>query len=221
MTRRKPARELLRSLRRLRATVEVERARIARDLAGRLAAPPGVAGAYSPVLAHLEAELLVLETDLAAAEDAYVEKKQLPIELRRRRHDAFAVLYETHGPLRRLLATFPDARCAGYVAQTPRDPRVLVAEAEDTVDFLRALERDPPPPSRGVSMQPGVVAADLDGKRRRLETELDELEAAEAALARAERVGPWVVQAIEGLAGLAGLAGEGECTAFSVKARGG
>ncbi len=63
-------------------------------------------------------------------------------------------------------------------------------------------------------MEPGVVAADLEVKSRRLETVLDELEAAElgvrvareeaeAALARAERVGPWVVQAIEGLAGLA------------------
>ncbi len=174
------------------------------------------AGPYYSVLAHLQAELLVLETDLAAAEDAYVEKKQLPFELRPRRDAAFSQLYETHGPLRRLLATFPDVRCAGYVAQTPRDPRVLVAEAEDTVDFLRALERDPPPPSRGVSMQPGVVAADLDGKRRRLETALDELDAAEAvvraareeaeaALARAERVGPWVVQTIEGLAGLAAV----------------
>ncbi len=31
-----------------------------------------------------------------------------------------------------------------------------MAEAEDTVDFLRRLEGDPPPPSGGVSMEPGV-----------------------------------------------------------------
>ncbi len=219
MSRRKPARELLQSLRRLRCTVEAERARIARDLAGRLAAPPGATGAYSSVLSHLEAEILALETDLAAAEDAYLEEKPLPAKLRRRRNAAFAELYETHGPLRRLLATFPDVRCAGFVAQTPRDPRALVAEAEDTVEFLRRLEGDPPPPSRGVSIKPGVVATALEAKCRRLGTGLDELEAAElevrvareeaeAALARAERVGPWVVQAIEGLAGLAGVGRE-------------
>ncbi len=62
MSRRKPARELLKSLRRLRCTVEAECARIARDLAGRLAAPPGAAGAYFSVLSHLEAEILALET---------------------------------------------------------------------------------------------------------------------------------------------------------------
>ncbi len=95
-----------------------------------------------------------------------------------------------------------------------------MAEAEDTVEFLRRLEGDPPPPSRGVSMKPGVVAADLEAKCRRLETGLDELEAAEAgvrvareeaeaALGRAEKVGPWVVQAIEGLAGLAGMGSRG------------
>ncbi len=177
---RKPARELLKSLRRLRCTVEAERARIARHLAGRLAAPPGSAGAYLSVLAHLEAELLALEADLAAAEHAYLEKKQLPPKLRRYRDVAFAELYDTHGPLRRLLATFPDVRCAGFVAQTPRDPRALVAEASETVDFLRRLEGDPPPPSGGVSMEPGVVAADLKVKHRPLETVLDELEAAEA-----------------------------------------
>ncbi len=217
MSRRKPARELLKTFRRLRGKVEAERARIARDLSGRLAAPPGSAAAYFSVLSHLEAEIVALETDLAAAEDAYVEEKQLPPKLRRRRDYAFSVLYETHGPLRRLLATFPDVRCAVLDAQTPRDPRALVAEAEETVEFLRRLEGDPPPPSRGVSMDPGVVAADLEVKHRRLESALDELEAAElgvrvareeaeAALARAERVGPWVVQAIEGLAGLAGAA---------------
>ncbi len=70
-------------------------------------------------------------------------------------------------------------------------------------------------------MDPGAVAADLEVKRRRLETALDELDAAEVgariaredaeeALARAERVGPWVVQAIEGLAGLVG-GGRGSC----------
>ncbi len=47
--RRKSVRDLLQSLGRLRATVEAERARIARDLARRLAAPPGAAPAYRAV----------------------------------------------------------------------------------------------------------------------------------------------------------------------------
>ncbi len=73
-----------------------------------------------------------------------------------------------------------DVRSADCGAQTPRDPRALVAEASDTVDFLHGLERDPPPASRGLSMDPAAVAADLRLKRRRFKTVPDELEAAEA-----------------------------------------
>ncbi len=85
---RKKVRQILQSLGRLSATVEAERYRITRDLARRLAAPPLAAEAYPAVLDHLQAELLALETDLSAAEDAYVEAQARPKELSQRRRIA-------------------------------------------------------------------------------------------------------------------------------------
>ena len=207
-------RQVLESIGQLRRTVELERERLGRRLAGRLAAPPGVAEAYGPVLKHLEAELAALEAELAAAEDEYASVKQLPGELRRQRGAAVAELRRIQKPLLRLLATvFDTRRCTG-IGSTPSDPQRLVAEASSTVDFLRRLERDPLPPALGVILDAGEAAADLEGARERLEEVLDLLTAAEsdvtfareraaAAIAHAESVGPWVVQAIEGLVGLA------------------
>ncbi len=211
--RRKSVRQVLQSIGRLRVTVETEGTRIARGLARRLAAPPAAAELYPLVLGHLEAELLALLTDLAAAEDAYAAAKAQPPKLRARRDVAFAQLYEMHGPLRRLLATFPVIECAGISSQTPRDPRTLVSEAGETVDLLHRLEQNPPPPNRGISMDPGALAAEVEAARQRLESVLDELEIAEAralaarqeteaTMARTEMVAPWVMRALEGLAGL-------------------
>ncbi len=212
--RRKPVREILQSLGQLRRTVVAERLQLARDLGGRLAAPREAANAYRAVLAHLEAELLSLETDLAAAEDAYGAEKQRPTAFRRRRDHAAAELYALHAPLRRLLATFPCIETAGFVTQARREPDLLVAEASETLGVLRRFERDPPPPSRGIVIDPGPVAAELEAARGRLKTALGELEVAKAragtareeakaAIRRTKEVAPWVTRTLEGLAGLA------------------
>ena len=97
-------RDLLKSLDRLRRKVETQSARIARGLASRPAAPPGAAGLYAQVLAHLAAELHALETDLGAAEEAYLLAKERPGEPCERRDRAAARLYELHRPLRGLCA---------------------------------------------------------------------------------------------------------------------
>ncbi len=221
--RRKSVRDLLQSLAQLRATVEAERARLARDLGRRLAAPPGAAPAYRAVFEHLEAELLALESQLAAAEDAYAAEKPRPGKLRERRNRTAAQLHALHGPLRRLLATFPCIESAGLTTQTPRDPQLLVAQASETLHLLRRFERDPPPPSRGVIMDPAAVAAELEVGCRRLKTVLADLEVAQArtraareeaqsAIARTEEVGPWVTRTLEGLAGLARVGAVGPVT---------
>ncbi len=136
--------------------------------------------------------------------------RRAPAQARR----AVAELHRIQKPLQRLLASISDTwSCAG-IGSTPADPQRLIAEASATVDFLRRLERDPPPPVLGVSLDAGDAAADLEGARERLQEVLDLLTAAESdvafareraasAIAHAESVGPWVAQAIEGLAGLA------------------
>ncbi len=160
--RRKSVRQILKSIGRLRATLRTERDRIGRRLAERLAAPTRAAQGYSLVLAHLEAELAAIETELAAAEDAYAKVKHLPAELRRRRDRAAAQLYKLQAPLRRLLSGLPELRSAGIVGSTPSGPRPLVEQTVQTVAFLRQLERDPPPPIRGVIIDPGAAAEDLE-----------------------------------------------------------
>ncbi len=147
--RRKSVRQILKSIGALRATVRSERDRIGRRLADRLAAPTHAAEGYSLVLTHLEAELAAIETDLAAAEDAYANLKHRPAELRRRRDRAALKLYERLAPLRRLLSRLPELRSAGIVGSTPSAPRSLVEQTTQTVAFLRQLERDPPPRRRG------------------------------------------------------------------------
>ncbi len=211
--RRKSVRQLLKSLGRLRKTVEIERDRISQRLGGRLAAPPGAAGAHLAVLQHLEAELAALVADLAAAEDKYALVKQRPGELRRQRDRAVAEVYRLHRSLRRLLTSISDVWSRAGGGSTPEDPHQLVAEASWTLDFLRELERDPPPPVLGVSLDVAAAIADLEPVHERLEAVLAELTGAEsdakfaqskadAAMAHTEDVGPWVVQAIESLAGL-------------------
>ncbi len=215
--RRKSVRQILESIGRLRATVRSERVRIGRRLAERLAAPTRAAQAYSLVLAHLEAELAAIETDLAAAEDAYGNLKHRPAELRRRRDRAALKLYERLAPLRRLLSGLPELRSTGIVGSTPSAPRPLVEQTAQTVAFLRQLERDPPPPMHGVIIDPGAAAEDLEAAGGRLGALLEELKGAEAqataaraeaerALAHAKSVAPFVMQALEGLAGLAHVA---------------
>lgn len=211
--RRKSVRALLKSIGQLRATVAAERALIARRLAARPAAPPAAAGAYPLVLEHLGAELLALETGLATAEDGYAMVKQLPADLRRERDRAATRLHKLHGPLRRLLGNFFEVPGPGSAGRALRGPHRLVAEAAWTLGLLRRLERDPPPPVRGICLDPGAAADELETAHDRLESVLDELDAAEAraavaradteaAVAQAESVVPWLTRALEGLAGL-------------------
>ncbi len=183
-----------------------------RRLAERLAAPVSAAHAYPPVLGHLDAELAALESDLGAAEDAYGTVKQRAAGLRRRRDRAVADLYRLHAPLQRLLISLPELRDAGIalivgndvyrrswrtnnpwtrawcVGPTPKAPRPLADQAARTVDLLRQLQRDPPPPIRGVIIDPGAAAADLEGATERLAAVLEEFEVVEAraVAARAE-----------------------------------
>ncbi len=211
--RRKSVRKVLKSIAQLRATLRSERDRIGGRLGQRLGAPIGAAQAYRTVLEHLEAELAALDTDLADAEDAYARVKQRLAELRQRRGRAASGLYKLHAPVQRLLASFPEGRGAGIVGLTAAAPRPLAEQAARTVDFLRQLEHAPPPPIRGIIIDPGAAASDLEAAGGRLEAVLEELEGAEAraAAARAEAetviahagsVAPWVTRAIEGLAGL-------------------
>lgn len=137
-----------------------------------------------------------------------------PGELRRERDRAVAVLYKLHAPLPSLLANFFEIGSAGIGARRLKEPRALAQQATSTVACLRQLERDPPPPIRGLCLDPGAAAAELAAARDRLEAVLDELDAAEAcavaarqdadaAVAHTQSVAPWVVQTVEGLAGLA------------------
>ncbi len=210
---RKSVRDLVSAIGRLRATIEVQRHRIARRLGERLAASPRAAEAYPPVLEHLEAELATLEADLVAAENAYLEAKQRLAGLRRLRERAVRDLHQLHAPLERHLTGIVEMPGGGRGGAT-RDPHALVQQAGCTVDVLRVLESDPPPPILGVSLDPAAAAADLGAARERLAAVLGELTAeesdvklaqaeAEAAIAHCESVAPWVARTLEGLAGLA------------------
>ncbi len=162
----------------------------------------------------MEDELAALVTDLATAEDRYVAAKELLREVRGRRDGAVAALRGPLQSLLRLLTSLSETWNFAVNGSVPPDPQGLVEEAPLIIDLLRRLERDPPPPVLGVSLDAGVAAADLEAARDRLKGVLAELAEAEsgavatrqqadAAMAHTKNVAPWVIQAIEGLAGLA------------------
>ncbi len=198
----------------LRDIIRKARAPMGRDLASRPAALAGVKRAYFAVFDHFEAEVAAAEVVLAAAEGTYAAATQRFVDLRRQRDEAAAELYGLLAPLRRCLATLP-VRGAGVSVTTPPPSEVpaLLEQAAQTEELLWLLERDPPPPNRWLSLEAAPVAAELEGRRWRLEALLEEIEVTDAAvlparkeaaraLEEAGRVTSAVTGAMQGLAGL-------------------
>ncbi len=212
--RRKSVRTMLKSIGRLRKNFAFERERIVGRLAGRLVAPPGAARSYPAVLEHMEAELAALEADVAAAEDEYVVAKARARQVRSRRDEAAVTVHVVQQPLHRLLASVSERWSHFGIGSNPADPYSLVVEASSTIDFLHELERNPKPPVFGIRLDATAAARELETERKCLEAVIAELAEAEsdvrftqskadAAIAHAKEVAPWVVQTIQGLAGLA------------------
>ncbi len=220
--RRKPARKLLRSIATLRSTLRRSRRRLCRLLADRPAAShntarPAQDRTYGPVFDHLDAELAIVERDLAAAEDNLAANRVRPIQLRGRRDLDAASLADLHTPIRRLLGGQP-IKGADILPVAPDSPEALAYHMTLAVDVLRALEREPPWPVGGVRVDAGVLADELEDGQRTLEASLRALEHSEwdvmharseanEAFARAGEVTSWVAWMLEGLSGLAGEEG--------------
>ncbi len=179
----------LETVARLRAILYSARAPIARGLASRPAAPRGLKRAYLPVFDHFQAEVVAVERDLAAAEDARAAAELRPGELRRQRDEAASELYELAVPLQRFLVTLP-VLGVGDRAGVPTDPPALVQHAARTAALLRRLERDPLPPIRCGSLEAAAAAAEVEGGRWRLEALLEDIDAAGAAVGSGVRTRP-------------------------------
>ncbi len=214
---RKPARRILRSIARLRSSLQVCRDHLGRRLAERHAQR----GAYGPVFDHLDAELKTVESELADAENGLAADQLSAALLRQKRDRASLELRDRHRPIERFCRSQPGLRGAGIVDSTPECPYALEQQATQTVDFLRALEadaaagRNPPALTAGVSVDTGALADDLEGGLPRLQAAITAVERAESdvRLARgranqgfveAERVLSWVARMLDGLSGLAG-----------------
>ncbi len=94
-------------------------------------------------------------------------------------------------------------------------PTPLARQVPHTVEVLRQLALDPPPPVGGVRMDPAVVAAGLEKSLRALDGAMTALDGAEAdakfarqraneALTTAEEKVPHVARTLEALGHLAG-----------------
>ncbi len=209
--RRKSVRTVLASIGRLRGTVKIERGRLCRRLAGRPTAPAGASPAYELVLAHLDAELAVLEPYITDAENLYLYAQQALAAARRRRDRETAAVEELLRPIQRVLSA-ETRPCAGLsCART--GAYALAEEAAMTLHSLMSLESDPPP-VLGVKLDPAIAGAELRAANERLETALAEFVAASSeavfsrnqadeAVARGNELVPHVQQVIDGFKGLA------------------
>ncbi len=209
---RKPVRDLLKSIAALRSTIRSSHER----LALRLAARPAAAGAdYGPVFSDLEAELAAVESELATAETDYAVSPPLAYQCRQARDRVASEVGDQHAVIERFCRSQPKLKGAGIVDSTPSSPLALARQVSMTVDFLRRLERTPQTLSAGVSIDAGTLAEDLETGLPRLEAAIAAVyeadsqvawtrERANRTFAEAGRVLSWVARAYEGLSGLAG-----------------
>lgn len=203
--------KLLGSIQRERRRLRRRRAIIGARLAERAAIPAGFD--YTPVFDHLDAELVAAAESLHVAEATYdlnlgrVEKRHKARDL------AVAELRDLHAPvpnlLRHLNVTMPSR------SRTAESPEAVSHEVAATVCVLRGLERHPPAPVGGISLDPGRLADQLETHCRRLEGTIVGLAMAESAVksckpaadrtsATAGRVLSWVARTLNSLDGLAG-----------------
>lgn len=209
---RKPISKLLKSIVRLRATLQAFRDGIVRQLAER----PAAAGtSYGPVFDHLQAELAAVEPELSVAEDAYDVAQFRAGELREKRGLAVSRLSGEHVPIERLLRCQTHLKGVGAVAGTPQCRFVLARQVRRTARFLRKLEREQPALACGIKIDAGDLAGGLEAGLGRLEASIAGVneadghvalaqERANRAFAEAERVVSWVTRTFESLGGLAG-----------------
>ncbi len=162
-----------------------------------------------------DVQLDAVETDLRTSEDLYVVALQSAGDRREERDRAAAALEFRHTPVFRHLARLPRAECRLLTGRVPKTPTPLARQVPHTVEVLRQLALDPPPPVGGVRMDPAVVAADLDTSLRELEAAITALAGADAdakfarqranqAFTATDRVVPNVARTLESLGQLAG-----------------
>ncbi len=214
---RKSARDLLKSIARLRSTLDGHRPRLSRRLAERPAVAADPTGAFDPVFDHFDAELAVANRELTAAEHAYAVAEQRARKLGRDRQEEAAELHGRHAAVERFCRSQPGLRRVVLVGPTPEEPAALVQQAEQTVGFLRELEKaeDAPLLTPGFSLDAGAVAEELADGLPRLEAAMVALDHARSdvayardranrAFAEAGEVASWVAAALVGISGLAG-----------------
>ncbi len=191
--------------------------RIARGLAERPAAPGGAGVSYQIVLAHLDAEIVDAERQLAGAEEAYSAAKARFEELKGERDDARSSLGRAQRRIRQFLRGFfqPDALARAGIDRpvAPSAPELL-SQVARTTSVLRDLETLGPPILEMIFNAP-AVADRLESDLGRLEAAVAGLEAARAgvvvtracadrAVVETDRVAPWIGRCVESLCHLAG-----------------
>ncbi len=221
---RKPARQLLKSIATLRATIRSSRELLARRLAERPAACRPAAGAtadYRPVFDHFDAELAATRSELAAAEDTYDVSQAISFEARQARDRVASQVHDQHTSIERFCRSQPQLNGVGIVGPTPRNAEALALQVSWTLDFLRDFERNPRPLVGGAIIDAGVVADDLETGLPLLKAAIVTVAATDAdvlwARQRANRVFAeacevlsWVARTYGSLGGLAGEDGIAE-----------
>ncbi len=111
-----PARKLIKSIAKLRSKLRADRGLLSRRLAERYAerlaerpaerrsagaVPPVGVPIYESVFDHLGAELSAVETELAAAEEAYAAGQDRVAELRHQRDCTIPEVYRGHASIER------------------------------------------------------------------------------------------------------------------------
>ena len=202
--------KLLSSIGRERRRLRRRRAIVGARLAGRSTLPSGLD--YLKVFDHLDAELEAVANALRCAEATHDLNLARVEERREARDRAATALRDLHAPvpnlLRHLNVPMPRSRAA-------ESPEAVGREAARTVCVLRRLERDPPAPVGGISLDPGPLAEQLESHGRHVEDAIVGLGMAESAVksghsmadqkfAVAGRVLSWVARTLESLDGLAG-----------------
>ncbi|MCP3961162.1 MAG: hypothetical protein GY719_25225 [bacterium] len=219
--RRKAVTKRLKAIARLRSMIRVSGGELSERLARRPAAPRGEGFGYGEVFAHWDAELAAVERELAAAEDAYVRRKELIVTVRGLRDQAISDLYQEQTAVQGLLQSLPDSRelvLEGIAGAVPQDSSALALRARRTAVLLRRLQRTGRWRGDKVGVEVANLIEALEEGGRELEMLVSELEDAQAAVDAArcraeERVAgvdgvvPWITRGLESLCRLAGQDG--------------
>ncbi len=175
---------------------------------------------YQAHLNHLRGDLAKAREELAEANSLHVQKLAEVVELRQERDTltdaefkAFKIVRHT---VEGLFGTEKGFPLAGVSGRTPRDPKGLARQMQQTADFLGGRSRALPGIEvNGLVMDPAAMAADLDGRASGLRQVLVTVnqtrkeaqgcqKVKDRAMDRFDQTFLWVARILEGLFNLVG-----------------